>query len=367
MCLLASAAPARGFAVGEHAPNPGNVGRGIGGVRSGAGDGAPRGGIPRFSISPSESAFSLPRKISQAGRIGSAVAPEPVVDGARAREGARIRRYVVDIPLGLVRVSIAVSIAIVRAGVRVAGASLVIRVPGGSQGQRLEVDVVVVVGRFAVVDATGRSHRSRGFCTHFQRTERLARRVLRGYGRRRVRWARFRLRRFGAQGLAPRGKSESAKPGSRRRRRAADARASSSPFALGEVAHAFGDPRIRPASRKAARSEAGSVRRRTFVHRSKARVRRDATLSFPGNVQEPFACRHRPARRARSVDARQRPTERIYRRSRVQPSLETEVRGSAWAKWRPADSRFHTSVRGLSPNSRIDRGFGSCTRVQKRF
>jgi len=205
--LLASAAPARGFAVGEHAPNPGKVGRGIGGVRSGAGDGGPRGGIPRFSISPSESAFSLPRKISQAGRIGSAVAPEPVVDGARAREGARIRRYVVDIPLGLVRVSIAVSIAIVRAGVRVAGASLVISVPGGSHGQRLEVDVVVVVGRVAVVDATGRSHRSRGFCTHFQRTERLARRVLRGYGRRRVRWARFRLRRFGAQGhLAPRGK-----------------------------------------------------------------------------------------------------------------------------------------------------------------
>ena len=82
------------------------------------------------------------------------MAPEPVVDGARAREGARNRRYVVDIPLGLVRVSIAVSIAIVRAGVRVAGASLVIRVPGGSQGQRLEVDVVVVVGRVAVVDAT---------------------------------------------------------------------------------------------------------------------------------------------------------------------------------------------------------------------
>ena len=91
------------------------------------------------------------------------MAPEPVVDGARAREGARLRRDVVGVPLGLVRVSVAVSIAIVRAGVRVAGASLVIRVPRGSQGQRLEVDVVVVVGRVAVVDATGRDHHSRGF------------------------------------------------------------------------------------------------------------------------------------------------------------------------------------------------------------
>ena len=165
---------------------------------------------------------------------------------------------------------------------------------------------------------------------------------------------------------------EKANPRSRVRggeSRAADARASSSPFALGEASR----------TRSATRESAPRRGKRLDPKRGsgptaylKSTVRRPALLDGTPPIFSRQRSRSRSraatalARRARSVDARQRPTERIYRRTRAQPSPETEVRGSAWAKWRPADSRFHTSVRGLSPNSRIDRGFGSCTRVCKK-
>lgn len=185
-----------------------------------------------------------------------------------------------------------------------------------------------------------------------------------------MRWPRFRQRRFGASAQhrpAPRGKKRIREARVRAgEARAEDARASFSPFALGDASRAR-SPTREPTSRRGERVD--PPRGSGSAAYLKSTVRRLALLGatpanlFPATFHEPFACRRRP-RETRAIGRRETTTDGTNLPTFAR-TAETRAPKCVPARGRSGARGTHesTSVRGLFPNSREKtRGL-----VSKRF
>jgi hypothetical protein len=174
-----------------------------------------------------------------------------------------------------------------------------------------------------------------------------------------VRWPRFRQRRFGASAQhrpAPRGKKRIREERFRAgEARAEDARASFSPFALGDASRARSSTR-EPASRRGElvdppRGSGSSAYLKSTV-RGLALLGATPANLFPATFHEPFACRRHPCetraigRRETASDGLNLPT--FARTAKTRAPKCVPARGRSGAR----GTHESTSVRGLFPNSR---------------